>query len=130
MRHVALCSALLAFSFHAFAQVAGTGSIQGTVTDPSGAVVVDATVTATNSATGVATSRKTTDAGFYVLPLLPAGEYSVKVAAAGFQVLTQEHIILDALQTLGLSLQLQLGAANETVTVSSAPSVLKTDDVA
>jgi hypothetical protein len=87
-------------------------------------------VTATNVATGVETSRKTTDAGFFVLPLLPAGEYRVKVSATGFQVLTQEHILLDALQTLGLSLQLQLGAANETVTVSSAPSVLKTDDVA
>jgi hypothetical protein len=87
-------------------------------------------VTAANVATGVETSRKTTDAGFFVLPLLPAGEYTVKVTAAGFQVLTQQHVVLDALQTLGLSLQLQLGAANETITVSAAPSVLKTDDVA
>ena len=87
-------------------------------------------MTATNVATGVETSRKTTDAGFFVLPLLPAGEYSVTVKASGFQSLTQQHIVLDALQTLGLNLQLQLGTANETVTVSSAPSVLKTDDVA
>jgi Carboxypeptidase regulatory-like domain/TonB dependent receptor len=121
---------LLVFIGSGFAQVGGTGSIQGTVTDPSGALVTNATVTATNIATGVETSRKTTDAGFFVLPLLPAGEYTVKVTASGFQVLTQQHILLDALQTLGLSLQLQLGAANETVTVSSAPSVLKTDDVA
>jgi hypothetical protein len=130
MRHVLFCAALLVFSGSAFAQVGGTGSIQGTVTDPSGALVTSATVTATNIATGVETSRKTTDAGFFVLPLLPAGEYTVKVNATGFQVLTQQHVVLDALQTLGLSLQLQIGAANETVTVSSAPSVLKTDDVA
>jgi Carboxypeptidase regulatory-like domain/TonB dependent receptor len=130
MRHVLSCAALFAVAGLAFAQVGGTGSIQGTVADPSGALVTNATVTAKNIATGIETSRKTTDAGFFVLPLLPAGEYTVTVAATGFQVLTQQHIVLDALQTLGLNLQLQIGAANETVTVSSAPSVLKTDDVA
>jgi hypothetical protein len=130
MRHVFFCAVLSVSAGLGFAQVGGTGSIQGTVTDPSGALVTNAAVTATNVATGLETSRKTTDAGFFVLPLLPAGEYSVKVNATGFQVLTQQHIVLDALQTLGLSLQLQIGAANETVTVSSAPSVLKTDDVA
>ena len=130
MRHVLYCAAFLVWAGPGFAQVGGTGSIQGTVTDPSGALVTSATVTATNIATRVTTARKTTDAGFFVLPLLPAGEYSVTVNATGFQVLTQQHIVLDALQTLGLSLQLQIGAANETVTVSSAPSVLKTDDVA
>src|SRR5438477_242739 len=53
-----------------FGQVGGTGSIQGTVTDPSGAVVVGAAVTATNLKTAVETARKTTDAGFFVLSLL------------------------------------------------------------
>ena len=130
MRHVLYCAVLWLSAGSSFAQVGGTGSIQGAVTDPSGALVTNATVTATNIATGVETSRKTTDAGFFVLPLLPAGEYSVTVKATGFQALTQQHIVLDALQTLGLNLQLQLGTANETVTVSSAPSVLKTDDVA
>src|SRR5215472_10611894 len=130
MRHVALCSALLAFSFHAFAQVAGTGSIQGTVTDPSGAVVVDATVTATNSATGVATSRKTTDAGFYVLPLLPAGEYSLTINATGFAALKQNGVVLDALETLGLNFQLQVGAPTQSISVEATSSILKTDDVA
>ena len=130
MRHVLFCAALSVFAGSIFAQVGGTGSIQGTITDPSGAVVTNATVTATNVATGVETSRKTTGAGFFVLPLLPAGEYTVKVNATGFQVLTQQKILLDALQSLGLNLQLQLGSATETVNVSGSPSVLKTDDVA
>jgi hypothetical protein len=71
MRYVALCSAFLVSVFVATAQVGGTGSIQGTITDPSGAVIANATVTATNAATGVANSRKTTDAGFYMLPYGP-----------------------------------------------------------
>ena len=114
----------------ALAQVGGTGSIQGTVTDPSGAVVAGATVTASNVATGVTNTRKTTEAGFFVLPLLQPGEYTVTVNATGFQALRQEKVLLDALQTLGLSLQLQIGSANQSVTVDSAPTQLKTDDVA
>jgi len=58
MRHVALCFALLATAGSALAQVGGTGSIEGTVTDPSGAVVSAATVTAANLATGSETVRK------------------------------------------------------------------------
>jgi hypothetical protein len=76
MRHVACCFALLFAAASAFGQAGGTGSIQGTVTDPSGAVVAGAAVSATNLATGVRTERKTTDAGFFVLSLLSPGEYT------------------------------------------------------
>jgi len=130
MRHVALCIALLVAGMPALAQVGGTGSIEGTVTDPSGAVVGSAAVTATNVATGAVTARKTTDAGFFVLPLLPAGEYTVTVKATGFEGLTQSHVIVDALATVGVNPKLQIGAANQTVTVQDQPTILKTDDVA
>src|SRR5664279_2399793 len=92
--------ALLAVSI-ATAQVGGNGTIQGTVTDPSGAVVAAASVIATNVETGVQTSRKTTDAGFFVLSPLPPGEYTVTVKADGFQTLTQQHMEVVALGTLG-----------------------------
>ncbi len=114
----------------ALGQVGGTGSIQGTVKDPSGAVVADAGVVTTNIATGVVTERKTTSAGFFVLPLLPAGQYSLVVTASGFQTVKQENLLLDALQTLDLNLTLPIGSANQSVTVDSAPSLLKTDDTA
>jgi len=130
MRHVAYCLAFLLAAGSAFGQAGGTGSIQGTITDPSGAVVAGAAVTATNLATGVRTDRKTTDAGFFVLSFLPAGEYSVTVTAAGFQTLTQPRVAVDALAVVGLDLKLQIGAANQSVTVEAAPSMLKTDDVA
>src|SRR5580704_5236100 len=130
MRHVALCFVLIVTALPALAQVGGTGSIQGTVTDPSGAVVAGATVTATNAATGEATTHRTTDAGVFVLPLLPAGEYTVTVKAGGFQTLTQPHVIVDALATVAVNPKLQIGAATQSVTVNEQPTVLHTDDVA
>jgi hypothetical protein len=128
MRHVVTCFALLAAACPVLGQVGGTGTIQGTITDPSGAVVAGASVIATNAATGVQTSRKTTDAGFFVLPLLPAGTYNVTVQATGFQNFTQRNVVLDALQVVGLNPTLELGQATQTITVDAAPPVLKADD--
>jgi len=131
MRHVVrYFSALVLASACVFGQAGGTGTIQGTVTDPSGAIVPGASVSATNNATGVKTERLTTDAGFFTLNLLPAGEYTVTVKATGFQTLTQVKVTVDALATVGLDLKLQVGASNQSVTVETTPSMLKTDDVA
>ena len=128
MRHVALCLALLVAAGSALAQVGGTGSIEGTVTDPLGAVVADATVAATNVATGVETARKTTDAGFFVLPLLTAGEYTVTVKAAGFETLTQAHVIVDALAIVPVNPKLKIGMATQSITVEDQPTLLKAED--
>jgi hypothetical protein len=130
MRHVAICFALLIFAGLALAQVGGTGSIEGTVTDPSGAAVAGADVTAVNIATGVETARKTSIAGVFVLPLLPAGEYKVTIKANGFQTLTQAHVVVEALATVGMNPTLQIGSATQSVTVTDQPTILKTDDVA
>ena len=130
MRHVALGFALLiAASVPAFAQVAGTGTIQGTVTDPSGAAVAGASVTALNVATGLETVRKSTEAGLFVLPLLIPGEYTVTVKATGFETLTQQHVIVDALANVAVNPRMTIGAASVAITVEASPTVLKTDDV-
>jgi hypothetical protein len=129
MRHVVLfVFALSLMAGTAFAQTAGTGAIQGTVTDPSGAAVPGAAVTATNVATGTETSRTTTGAGYYVLPLLDPGEYTVTVKATGFETLTQLHVIVDALATVAVDPKLQIGATTQTVTVRERPTVLNADD--
>jgi hypothetical protein len=112
----------------ATAQVGGSGTIQGTVTDPSGAVLAGASVVATNVETGVQTSRKTTDAGFFVLSPLQPGEYTVTVKAEGFQTLTQKSLEVVALGTIGLNPKMQLGASTTSVTVEAAPPLLHTDD--
>jgi hypothetical protein len=111
-----------------FAQVSGSGTIQGTVTDPSGGVVSGATVTAKNLGTGVETTRKTTESGFFVLAPLQPGEYSVIVQMPGFQTLTQQHVTVEALATVGLNPKLTIGTASQSVTVEDAPPLLHTDD--
>jgi hypothetical protein len=130
MRQVAICLALLFAASTAFAQTGGTGSIQGTVTDPSGAVVSGAEVDATNNATGVKTGSVTTDTGFFVIPLLQPGNYAVTVTASGFATLKQEHVIVDALQTVTLNPKLTIGAGTQSITVSSEPTMLQADTVA
>lgn len=112
----------------ALGQIAGSGTIQGTISDSSGAVIPVAAVTAINMATGVETARPTTAAGFYVLSPLPAGEYTVKVTAPGFQTLNQQHVVVDATANVGLNLELKVGSASETVTVEGTAVALHTED--
>lgn len=119
----AICMVLCAGS--AWGQM-GAGSIQGTVTDPSGAVVPGATITAVNTANNQTTTRKTTSAGFYNLSPLAAGNYTVTVEEKGFQRLTQENITVNALETVSLSLKLKVGTQEQSVTVTAAPPMLNT----
>src|SRR5262245_54475516 len=97
---VMLAAVLLSASVAA-AQIGGSGSIQGTVLDASGAALPGATVTATNVATGIATVRQATGAGVYSVSPLPPGEYRVTVALEGFQTFVQESVIVDALGLVG-----------------------------
>jgi len=113
----------------AFAQSGGTGSIEGIVSDPSGAVVGGASVVAINVATGSKVQTTSTDAGYYVLPQLLPGEYKVTVTAAGFETLTQEHVVVDALAKVALNPKLVIGAATQVVNVGSQPTMLMADDV-
>jgi Carboxypeptidase regulatory-like domain len=111
---------------NAKAQIAGQGAISGTITDPSGAVIPGATIAATEVNTGVTTVRKSTETGYYVVsPLLP-GNYVVIITAPGFQNFKQEHVTVDALQTVGLSPKLIVGSTADTVTVSTTPPALQT----
>ncbi|MBZ5563210.1 MAG: TonB-dependent receptor [Acidobacteriia bacterium] len=112
-----------------YAQIAGSGVIQGTILDPSGAPVPSAEVTAVKLATGVKTTALTTEAGFYVLSPLSVGEYSLTVSAKGFQTVVQEKPIpVHALSIVELNFTLTLGALAQQVTVTAAPPILNTSD--
>jgi hypothetical protein len=112
----------------ASAQTAGEGSIEGTVTDTSGAVIPHATVTITDNATGVKTVQDSSSAGFFnIAPVLP-GTYTVEVSAKGFKTLVQDNVVVDALQIRTITPQLIVGAEAQTVTVTGAPPVLDTAD--
>ena len=119
---------LLTSSLPAAAQIGGQGAISGTVQDPTGAVIPDATVTATDVGTGVPTTRTSSGSGYYLIsPLIP-GEYKITVTAAGFATLQQDHVTVDALQTVGFSPKLTLGSTTDTVTVTDAPPALETEN--
>src|SRR5436309_1892004 len=110
------------------AQIGSSGSIQGIVTDPGGAVVPGATVVAKNVATSEETTRQTNEVGLYVIKPLPPGEYNVVVSAPGFLTLIQEKVVVDALSTATVNLSLKVGDVKETVTVADAPAPLNTSD--
>jgi hypothetical protein len=99
-----------------------TGNIRGTVTDPSGAVVPNATVKITNTDRNQTLRTVTTNAsGEYVAPLLPVGHYSVSVEAPGFKGFTQTAVELNVNDRLTINAQLQAGATSETVNVEANP---------
>src|ERR1700752_1774883 len=77
------------------AQVAGTGTIQGVVTDPTGAFVPGATVTLTEESTHVIHTAKTDSAGAYVFPNITIGTYTLTVADTGFQTYSKIHNVLE-----------------------------------
>src|SRR5271170_5754922 len=96
-----------------------TASISGTVTDPSGAVVAGATVTATNVDTGVATTLTTNAAGFYSFQSLPLGNYTIGVQQTGFKGYAQTGLVLDLNSALVIDVKLAVGATTEKVEVSA-----------
>jgi hypothetical protein len=119
-----LLVALIGFSFSSFAQQT---AIVGTVTDPSGAVVPNVTVTITNIDTGVSKTYVTNDAGQYVAPDLVIGHYVVKAEAKGFKAAEQKNIVLNVGDRIRADFQMQLGAAQETVTVEANTVQVQTD---
>jgi hypothetical protein len=123
-----LCLGIVA-PIASFAQTGGTGSIEGTVTDPSGSVIAGALINAVNTATGVPTQATSTGTGRFVIPLLQPGTYDVTVTSTGFSALTQRNVVVAALQNVALSPQLALGTAAQSVTVTDAPPVLQTEDL-
>ena len=103
----------------AHAQVTGA-TLSGTVTDPSGGVVPNATVSATNTATAVTRDANSDSAGLYSIPNLVPGVYDLKVAAAGFSTSVQSAVTLSVGQQLQLNFGLKVGNTSTTVQVTEA----------
>ncbi len=110
------------------AQLAGKGSIKGSVTDPTGAVVPNATITATSTTRGTKLTVTSTAAGDYNLSPLDPDIYTVTVKAAGFSTTTQQNVHVNALEVSDVNIALNVGSENETVTVSSAPPEIETSN--
>src|ERR1700730_3509433 len=102
------------------------GAINGTVTDPSGAVIPDAEVKAKNKATDVTTSTTTTSDGQFVFQDLPAGTYIVSVVASGFPEMTVDNVMVTQGSIYTLPVKLSMSQQATTVEVSAASLSLET----
>ncbi|MDR3776734.1 MAG: carboxypeptidase regulatory-like domain-containing protein [Terracidiphilus sp.] len=100
-----------------FAQ--STGSIRGTVVDPSAAAIRGATVTVTNKDTGILRTSQTNESGLFVFPDLVIGSYSLKIGAVGFETQNRTGLQLITGQTIDLSIALAVGSQTQIVTVTS-----------
>ena len=108
-----------------FAQGTG-GRILGRVADPSGAVLSNVTVTATNDATGVSRTVQSSGTGDYVFPDLAVGTYTLSFELTGFKKELRRSITLDINQVITLNMAMQLGAAQEVVDVTSEAPIVDT----
>ena len=111
-----ICFLMLIPAEFAFASV--SGSIAGTVKDPSGRFVAHAQVEVRELSTGVSFHAKTDERGFYSLPVLPVGRYELDVKAAGFTSYQREDITLDTNAALTFDVALQVGGDKQTVSIS------------
>jgi hypothetical protein len=123
LRIFASLAMLFALSLHA--QV-DTGSISGTVRDPAGAVITNATITVTNIASGYVATVTTNRDGIYTVVDLRPGNYQVSVVAAGFQGLTRTGIDLHLQDRLAVNFDLAVGQASTSVEVQSSAPALET----
>ena len=124
---LALLAFLLAAAAPALAQ-SDRGSITGSVSDPGGAVVVGAKVTATNLDTGQVRETTTSSEGNYTLPELPADPYKVTVEAQGFKTATVESVQVAVQVTRSLDFTLEVGAVADVITITSEQApVIQTD---
>lgn len=104
-----------------------TAAIVGTITDPSGAPIKDASVVATDTDRGTLWTAKTNDAGAYNLPRLPVGIYSVKVTATGFDTAIRPPFTLVLNQTARVDVQMKVGQVTTSVEVTGAAPILQTE---
>src|SRR5580698_8751828 len=100
--------------------VGPTGKIVGSVVDQTGAPLAGATVNVINEGTGEARQVTSDDGGNFTFPILPVGNYTVKVTAAGFEVFEQRAIVLQVDQNVTINAQLQVGSNSEVVQVTSS----------
>jgi hypothetical protein len=121
-----LLAAMLLLSA-AFAQTV-TGSITGVVTDPSGAVILGANVTAENSATSVKTLATTNASGVYTIRFLPIGTYTLTVEATGFSTQKIPPFALEIDQAAKINASLKIGASNSVEVRADIHPILNTTD--
>jgi hypothetical protein len=104
------------------------GSIAGVVKDPSGAVIPNATVVATNMRTGFTYNTKTNAHGIYTLTNLPPATYELTFSASGFKKLSRPGIVVAVAQSLAVNVTMEVGATTQSITVAGVSPLLQTQN--
>ena len=125
-KHLLLGTLLLGM-FSSLALGQDTATLLGTVTDPSGGVLPNVTVTITNHATGLTKTSPTNDVGQYVFSGVQIGTYDVKATAQGFKAHEAKGVVLNAADRVRMDFQMAVGAISETVTVEATALNVQTD---
>src|SRR5262249_23875067 len=125
-RILLLSSTVLLVCSVSFAQ-SDRGTITGTISDPTSAVIPGASVVATNTETGVRYETISTETGNYTLGQLPAGTYQLSVELPGFKKYLRQGITVLVAQTLRIDARLEVGAATDEVTVNADAPLLRTE---
>src|SRR5437870_8629833 len=107
-----------------------TGSITGAVTDPSGAVVANVKIVATNTGTNLTFATTTNDVGVYNLVFLPVGQYTVSAAGQGFKKVTLGPFALEVNQIAKLDVKLEVGEVSQSVEITGVAPILQTESTA
>ena len=126
MRSLTRCVCAFLLVLSAFAQ-SDRGTITGTVSDPSGAVVANAPISAKQLETGATFEAGTSATGNYTLSQLPTGTYELTVTVPGFKRFVRQNLALPVAQTLRIDVVLEVGSNAEAVTVTEAAPLLKTE---
>ena len=126
MLRLTLCLAVIFLSCRGLIAQTG-GTITGEVNDQTGALIPNATVTATNSDTNVARTTETNSAGIYSFPGLNPGKYHVKAVAQGFQTATTNDIELQVQQTARVDVARPVGQSTQILEIVASGAVWSTD---
>ncbi len=109
-----------------FGQATSSGTLTGTVTDPTGAVVPGASVTVTNNDTGQKFEAKTNDEGIFTIPVLASGLYTASITVKGFKQAKVTAIKIDAGKPSSFAVALEIGSPDQTVTIVGSAELLQT----
>jgi hypothetical protein len=102
--------------------------LTGQVTDPTGAVIRGASVTAVEVSTGISYTNKTSDRGVYYIPYVLPGTYRVTVEADGFKTFVQDNVLLKASDSFTQNCRLEVGSRTEKIEITTAPPELETSN--
>jgi Carboxypeptidase regulatory-like domain len=125
-RSLFVCAVLAVVALTAWGQ-SDRGSITGAISDPSGAVVASAGIQAKNIDNGTVYTAGSSTTGNYVLPELPTGNYELTVTVTGFKKYVKQNVFIPVAQTVRIDVKLEVGATSDTVTVTEATPLLKTE---